>query len=187
MVTDSLDRIRVETIRLAQRGDREAFEALLIPELDRLTRLAAAILGNEADARDVVQETLVIAWRKSSNLREPGKFRAWLTRILVNESRHLLRERNRRSLRETDAAQMRQQQRAPLEDAVAGHDSLERAFDQLDASQRALLVLHHLNDESVADIAFALEIPTGTVKSRLANARDALSKALAKEKNDGSR
>src|SRR5689334_2938681 len=118
MVTDSLDRIRVETIRLAQRGDREACEALLIPELDRLTRLAAAILGNEADARDVVQETLVIAWRKSPNLREPGKFRAWLTRILVNESRHLLRERNRRSLRENDAAQLRQQQRAPLEDAV---------------------------------------------------------------------
>ena len=187
MVTDSLDRIHVETIRLAQRGDRGAFETLLIPELDRLTRLAAAILGNEADARDVVQDTLVIAWRRSGNLREPAKFRAWLTRILVNESLHLLREQKRRSARENDAAQLRSERTARLEDTVAGHDALERAFDQLDASQRALLVLHHLNEESVADIGFALQIPTGTVKSRLANARDALSTALAKEKNDGSR
>ena len=186
MVTDSLDRIPVETIRLAQRGDREAFETLLVPELDRLTRLAAAILGNEADARDVVQETLVIAWRRSGNLREPGKFRAWLTRILINESRHHLRDRQRRGVRE-GAAALQRQQRETLEDAVAGQDALERAFDRLDTNQRALLVLHHLNDEPVADIAFALEIPTGTVKSRLARARNALGEALAKERTDGLR
>lgn len=174
---------KAELVRLAQLGDRVAFESLVTPEVRRLVRLAGAIVGNEFDARDVVQETLTIAWQRNSTLREADRFQAWLTRILVNESRHAIRRRGRRRVVEHEAVgdSSTTNPRQSLEDAVVSQDTLERAFERLDARQRALLVLHHLEERPLSELAFVLNIRPGTVKSQLWNARKALSAALAIE------
>lgn len=174
---------KAELVRLAQLGDRVAFESLVTPEVRRLVRLAGAIVGNEFDARDVVQETLTIAWQRNSTLREADRFQAWLTRILVNESRHAIRRRGRRRVVEQEAVgdSSTTNPMQSLEDAVVSQDTLERAFERLDARQRALLVLHHLEERPLSELAFVLNIRPGTVKSQLWNARKALSAALAIE------
>lgn len=174
---------KADLVRLAQLGDRVAFESLVTPEVRRLVRLAGAIVGNEFDARDVVQETLTIAWQRNSTLREADRFQAWLTRILVNESRHAIRRRGRRRVVEQEALgdSSTTNPRRSLEDAVVSQDTLERAFERLDARQRALLVLHHLEERPLSELAFVLNIRPGTVKSQLWNARKALSAALAIE------
>lgn len=175
-----------DLVRLAQLGDRAAFESLVAPEVSRLVRLAAAIVGDDFDARDVVQETLVIAWQRNSTLREVDRFQAWLTRILVNEARHALKRRGRRRVVEEAALAptLDVKGRTSLEDDVASQDLLERAFERLDAKQRALLVLHHLEARPVDEIAYVLNIRPGTVKSRLWSARQALGAAMAKENHE---
>ena len=84
-----------ETVRRAARGDASAFEQLVAARADRVFRIARAILGNDADARDATQEAFVSAWRELPRLRDPVTFDAWLRRILVNACRTQLRGRRR--------------------------------------------------------------------------------------------
>jgi RNA polymerase sigma-70 factor (ECF subfamily) len=140
--------------------------------------VASAILGNRTDADDALQETLVSIWRELPRLRVAAQFDAWADRILVNACRLVLRRRRRRRVREiepVDAVTL------PQEDSAAAVDTFNRAFESLEISARSLLVLRHLEDRSVAEIAARLAIPEGTVKSRLFKARRALEAALARE------
>jgi RNA polymerase sigma-70 factor (ECF subfamily) len=171
----------------AQGGDRAAFELLIERRIDRAFRTALAILGNEADARDATQEALLSAWRERQRLRDVARFDAWLGRILLNSCREVLRGRRRRAVREIAASDlvdpvdaMAASDPAP-DDRAASLDTLERAFDRLPAGERAILVLHHLERRPLAEMADVLDVPVGTVKSRLHAARHALERALEAE------
>ena len=171
-------------IRRAQDGDVESFTALITGRIAPLTRTAMAILGHEADARDAVAETIATVWRELPRLRNVDAFEAWSQRILVHACRHTLRARGRARVREVgiDAAgAVSSASATDVPGALAGRQALERAFERLDADDRALIVLHHLDGRSVAELAAILEIPVGTAKSRLHHARAALERALARE------
>jgi RNA polymerase sigma-70 factor (ECF subfamily) len=179
------DRAAVDTIAgLALRaagGDGEAFDALVAARLDRTFRTARAILGNDTDARDATQEAWLSAWRRLPTLRDPVAFDGWLDRIVVNACRDALRRRGAvREIPMADAFDVVSPGAAP--DQLAERDALERAFDRLDADKRAVLVLHHLHHLPVASIATALGIPEGTVKWRLHAARNALARAMERDR-----
>jgi RNA polymerase sigma-70 factor, ECF subfamily len=176
---------RKELVRLAQVGDRAAFESLVVPEVARLLRIASAIVGQEFDARDVVQDTLALAWQRNTSLRDTDRFQAWLTRILVNEARHAVKRRGRRRAVEeaTIGEGAGRTSQASFEDSIVSQDIIERAFERLDGRQRTLLVLHHLEARPVDEIAYVLEMRPGTVKSQLWSARKALGEALGKEES----
>jgi len=169
----------------ARNGDLDAFESIVRGRMDAVYRLTSAILGDEADARDAAQETFVAAWRELPRLRDPDKFEAWLQRVAVNASRMTLRARGRRRVREIPSSQV---------DALASHAApggsadddglLDAALRRLTIDQRSILVLHHLEGQPLAAIAAVLEIPLGTAKSRLFNARRALESALRAEEGD---
>lgn len=169
-------------VERARAGDTAAFEALLHDRMDPLFRTAWAILGSEADARDATQEACISAWRQLPRLRDADAFDAWLHRVLVNACRMALRRRGR--VREVaiapahDRAAVGDREPASVDEA----DAISRAFDRLTVEHRTILVLHHLRHESVASISAALDIPPGTVKSRLHAARIALESALAGER-----
>ena len=136
-------------------------------------RLAAAIVG-EADARDVVQETFVIAWQQLPGLRQPGSFRAWMRRICVNRSRNWLRSRDRRGHQAPLASIADETERLPdhredFRGAVEARALLEPAFRRLSVDQRAMLALHYSMGYSIAEAADALGIRLGTAKSRLSS------------------
>ena len=167
----------------ARKGDLDAFEELMHARIDAIYRLSFAIVGDEADARDSTQETFIAAWRRIRGLRDPSRFDAWLQRIAVNSARITLRSRGRRHVREIPSgnvaslAAMSDQAKPERSDS----DALDAALDRLPVDQRTILVLHHLEGHGVAALADVLEIPIGTVKSRLHNARQALQAALAAE------
>lgn len=181
-------------VRDAQHGDLRAFEAIVETALPGAYRLAAAILGNEADAADATQNALVAAWRELPRLRDTGAFDAWFHRILVNECRMRVRDRQRR--RETPIDPLVDDGGAYPESAglaalarseallsrVEALDMLEAAFEALDPEDRAMVVLHHLEDRPVAEIAASMHMPVGTVKWRLHEARGALQRALEGER-----
>jgi RNA polymerase sigma-70 factor (ECF subfamily) len=168
----------------AARGDALAFERLLATRADHAFRIARAMLGNESDARDATQETFVSAWRELPRLRDPGRFDAWLRRILVNACRAQMRVRKHVREIRLDVIVDPVAPGPSMSEQLGDTDSLDRAFDRLDGNKRAILVLHHLEHASVAEMAASLGIPTGTVKWRLHDAREALQRALVAEGED---
>ncbi len=152
--------------------------------IDAIYRLSFAIVGDAADAGDATQETFVAAWRRIRSLRDGDRFDAWLQRIAVNSARMTLRARGRRRVREIPsgdvAAIAAASDRLPRPQS-SDTDMLRAALDRLPIDQRTILVLHHLEGHGVAELAGILEIPVGTVKSRLHTARAALEAALASE------
>jgi RNA polymerase sigma-70 factor, ECF subfamily len=177
-------------VRRAQTGDAAAFELLVDARIDRCYRLAWSILSNEADASDATQDALVLAWRKLPRLRDPASFDGWLNRIVANAA--LTARRRRGRIREAsvriysdDDAQQPEPPRDPSSrsamDEFVDNDAIGRAFDRLRPKDRLILVLHHVEERPVAEIARSLGIPVGTAKSRLHYARKALEQALEVE------
>jgi RNA polymerase sigma-70 factor (ECF subfamily) len=163
----------------ARRGDRDAFTLLVEPRVRRLLKTARAILGNEMDAYEAAQETLVSAWIRLPGLRDADRFDAWLNRTLVNKCRDALRRRNKR-IREVDMSESD----LTVPDTADGHAAraaVLAAFDRLSVDERHILVLRHLHDLPVDRIASQLDVPVGTAKSRLWSARRALERALEAE------
>jgi RNA polymerase sigma-70 factor (ECF subfamily) len=183
---------------MARLGDVEAFTQLAEARVAAMLRTAMAILGEEADARDAVQESMLTIWRQLPALREVDRFDAWATRVLVNQCRRQLRRRIRTRVREISLeGGTLSGERGPAtlnpssvgfpaigddpEGALLRRRAIEQAFERLTPDQRVLLVLRHLQGQPIAEIAEALRIPAGTVKSRLSAARHALDRALARE------
>jgi RNA polymerase sigma-70 factor (ECF subfamily) len=167
-------------VERAANGDVAAFEALVATRLNRAHRTASAILGNPADAHDVVQDAFVSAWRRLPTLRDRRRFDAWLNTAIVNRCRDVLRRRRRsRQVVLDDTVE-------PWTDdgtaQVADHAVLATAFEALSAEQRHILVMHHLHRVPVAELAAELAIPEGTLKWRLHAARAALERALERER-----
>ena len=170
-----MDRSLVER---ARDGDRDAFEEFVRSRMDAVYRLSFAIVGSEADARDTAQDAFVAAWRQLPKLRDLDRFDAWFSRICVNAARMTVRARARRRVREIPAEEVLAAARAattPLGDG----SRLAAALDRLSLDQRTILTLHHLDEKPVDELAAILQVPIGTVKSRLFTARRALAARLA--------
>jgi RNA polymerase sigma-70 factor, ECF subfamily len=166
--------------------DRAAFDSLVRSRIETVYRTSLAILGEPADAADATQETFVAAWRSRSSLRDADRVDAWLGRITVNACRMQLRRRGRSSVREIrlpDPISDREPAwtERSIDDRAADADLFDRAFARLNADERTILVLHHLQERPVAQIAAVMGCPEGTIKARLHRARAALESALARE------
>ncbi len=151
--------------------------------MDAVYRLSFAILADEADARDAAQDTFVTAWRQIGKLRDPDRFDAWLQRVAVNAARMTHRARRRRGVREIPARRGGSVADLPATASPLENDArtLEAALGRLPIEQRSILALHHLEGRSLAELAEILDIPAGTVTSRLHTARQALHAALLAE------
>ncbi len=175
---DLPDAASVALVERARRGDDVAFGLLVQARAQATLRTARAILGNEAEAQEVTQDAFVSAWRNLPTLRDVDRFDAWLNRIVLNRCRDLLRHRRR--VRQIDLADVE----LPTADNAAARmetASLLAAFDRLSVTDRQILVLHHLHDLPIADVARQLGVPVGTAKSRLWSARRALERAMEAE------
>jgi RNA polymerase sigma-70 factor (ECF subfamily) len=181
-----------ELVRRARTGDAAAFGVLVDTRIDRCYRLAWSILSNDADAADATQDALVSAWRQLPRLRDAAAFDGWLNRIVANAA--LMARRHRLRLREVsvtpiDPGDGRHEPEPPPDlrartvfDDVVDNDAIVRGFDRMRPQDRTILVLHHVEERPVAEIARSLGIPVGTVKSRLHAARSALEKAMEAER-----
>lgn len=163
-------------IQRAQRGDQEAFARIAAECSDRLFAVAVRVLRDTEGARDALQAALVKIWRDLPSLRDPARFEAWSYRIVVN----CCRADGRRSRHVAQSTRISEID-LPVTDnqgSVAMRDELERAFRRLSVDQRSVLVLAYYRGLSVGEIAAALGITVGTVKSRLHYARSAIRAAI---------
>jgi RNA polymerase sigma-70 factor, ECF subfamily len=162
----------------AQCGDREAFDQLITVVQPSLRRYIARLAGIES-ADDLLQDVLVIVYRKVAWLEDPKLFRPWVFRIASRAAFRHLKKGQRRLEDPMDHALL---DRAAAPAVQLSEKDLERLLDSgaLSAASRAVLVLHFEEEMTLVEIAAVLEIPLGTVKSRLASGLATLRKELQK-------
>ena len=150
----------------AQRGDHDAFAALIDVRLARLDAAARLILRDGELARDAVQDAMLRAWRDLPGLRDPDRFDAWLHRLTVNACLDLIRWRKRRVI-EVELSPIDHPATHDVAASLADRQLLDAALARLDPGHRAVVALHYLLGMPLPDVARALGIPSGTAKSRL--------------------
>ena len=166
-----------ELLAAAQQGDEAAFVDLIRLRSNRLFATAQRILRDVDRAEDALQDALVIAWRDLRAIRDPDRFDAWLTRVVV----HVCIAQATRERRRTANLRLLPVDGPAAPDdllTIADRDLLDRGFRRLPAEQRALLVLHHFLGYAPTEIAETLGIPPGTARSRLHHAHRAMRAAL---------
>lgn len=169
-----------EDTRIIERtlaGDREAFGLLVVRYQDRLFATLLHVTGCREEAEDVAQETFVQAYTKLAAFQGRAQFYTWLYRIAFN----LWSSRRRRRRLEVSVDEMRERAgQEPIDGADSANDRLERqeqvslvrdALARLEEEHRAILVLREFDECDYETIGEMLELPAGTVRSRLHRAR----------------
>lgn len=151
--------------------DEREFSRRTVNCTGRLWRIAYLILRNEADCDDAVQDALLLAWKKRHTLRNDEFFETWLTRILINSTRSMLRRKPFEPL----------PPEAQLPDNPPPDIGLRDAIRSLDVKLRIPLILHHVEGYSLAECAHLLKLPVSTVKWRIHAACKKLREALEEE------
>lgn len=158
--------------------DEREYQNRILECAPSLYRVARSILNNEQDCADAVQEAVFQGWVKRRQLRDPDRFKTWITRITVNECRNL----QRRAFKQKRAVE------ASIQDAAnapqqRNTSDLEAALSQLPDKYRLPLVLHYMEDYPTKAIAKLMEIPEGRLRERMYTARKMLRRMLNHESN----
>ncbi|MGI9014283.1 MAG: RNA polymerase sigma factor [Phycisphaerales bacterium] len=165
----------------AQDGEAEALEELISRWQTRVVHAAFAATGSRDGATEIAQDTWVSVARQIRRLEDPHRFPGWLNRIVARRSvdwiRKQARDRKRGKAAESIATANVEHTNA---DALKGdrHAQLRAAIAQLSPDQRDVIRLHYASGLSVAELARALRVPEGTIKSRLHAARGCLERAI---------
>jgi RNA polymerase sigma-70 factor (ECF subfamily) len=182
-------------VRLCQKGDMDAFEALVEKHQKKMLNIAYRMIGSYEEACEVVQDTFLSAYKAIRKFRGESRFSTWLSSIVINLSKNRLKQMKVRFHREgpslndpvqTKDGRLRIEPPA-YEPSIAEHlekrevqARVHECINHLDAEYREVLVLRDIQGFSYEEIRDILKIPDGTIKSRLFRARDALKDRLKK-------
>ncbi|MCJ8332193.1 MAG: sigma-70 family RNA polymerase sigma factor [Lentisphaeria bacterium] len=189
---DSTELTDKELVALVQKDDIEAFEVLMDKYIGRAYQIALGILGSKSDAEEVAQDAFIRIHRALPNFRGDSEFSTWMYRIVVNQSRNRYRWNKRRGSQSTFSidAQNEDRDRPTFEivdksmspDKEMVLDELEseiiRKMNDLPDTNKEALILRNIKELSYDQIADILECKVGTVKSRIARAREELRKNM---------
>lgn len=174
-----------DLVARAQAGDHDAFSVLVRASFPRLLGAAKLILRDQDRAQDAVQEALVLAWRHVRALRDPEAWDAWLHRLTVRACYRLARTHHRRDVVELHVVpDLEPALDTDLSSLVAERDRLSREIGRLPFDQRVVMVMHFYLDLPLTEAAEVLDIPVGTVKSRLHRGLESMREALGAEQPD---
>jgi RNA polymerase sigma-70 factor (ECF subfamily) len=184
-----------DLVERVARDDHAAFEALMRRHNGRLFRVARAILKDDAEAEDALQDAYLDAYRHIADFRGDARLATWLTRIVINHA--LMRLRRRRRDRvvvpleerwtvepgRTEAGVADEESESPSGIVLRGEIRrlLERRIDDLPVAFRVVFVMRDVEDMSVQETAECLAVPAATVRTRLFRARALLREALARD------
>jgi RNA polymerase sigma-70 factor (ECF subfamily) len=179
----------LELVKRAQRGERGAFDLLVLRYQHKVVKLVARLLRDPTEAEDVAQEAFVKAYRALASFRGDSAFYTWLYRIAVNTARNSMASRQRRPLDyEADLSETEQSNVASrmshsdtpeataLSDEI--HATVNRAVAELPEDLRTAIILREIEGLSYEEIAAAMDCPVGTVRSRIFRAREAIDRNL---------
>jgi len=177
-----------QLIAAFQQGDEQGFVHLVDRYKDRLVNFVYRFLNDMTDAEDLVQETFLKVYKKKHSYREIAKFSTWIYTIAGNLARSELRKRKRRKTYTMSALSFEDQEFTPVDtgkdtegivfNSYAGEEIM-RAIEQLPEPFKTITILRDIQELSYEDISTILDIPMGTVKSRVNRARLKLQETLS--------
>jgi RNA polymerase sigma-70 factor (ECF subfamily) len=186
---EPVERSDLELVRRVQRGERGAFDLLVLRYQNKVVKLVARLLRDPAEAEDVAQEAFVKAYRAIGSFRGDSAFYTWLYRIAVNTARNTMASRQRRpldyeaELSESEQSVVESRMRhgdtpeaAALSEEI--HLTVNRAVEALPEDLRTAIILREIEGLSYEEIAEAMDCPVGTVRSRIFRAREAIDRSL---------
>ena len=153
----------------------EEFTVQIMDMKKTLYHVSCGILRSEADREDAVQECICKAWEKRDSLKSEGAFRAWVTRILINECHNI----GRRLKRMIPVEEMPEWP-APRAEETGVMEALQRIKEPW----RIVLIMHELEGFTYAEIASVMRVPENTVKYRAVQARRALRREMERQENE---
>lgn len=183
-----------EVLDACRRGDRAAFDVLVERHHRRIFRLAVRMVGDEEAALDAAQESFLKAWRALKTFEGGSLFTTWLTRIAINQCRNELRRRASRKhgrlasldvpspQGDSTVAEAVQASAPPAWEALQGREmrsAFEAVLAALDPQDREVLLLKEVESLSYEALAEVLDVPVGTVRSRLYRARAEVRRRMA--------
>jgi RNA polymerase sigma-70 factor (ECF subfamily) len=179
----------LELVRRTQRGERGAFDLLVLKYQHKVVKLVARLLRDPTEAEDVAQEAFVKAYRALGSFRGDSAFYTWLYRIAVNTARNAMASRQRRPLdyeadlsenEQTALASRMRHNDTPEATALSEeiHETVSRAVSELPEDLRTAIILREIEGLSYEEIAAAMDCPVGTVRSRIFRAREAIDRNL---------
>jgi RNA polymerase sigma-70 factor, ECF subfamily len=184
-----------ELVRRTARNDEAAFEIIMRRHNGRLFRVARAILKNDAEAEDALQEAYIDAYRNIGKFRGDANLSTWLTRIVINQALGRLRRRKRDGVvvpfampqgseQEHEEGAVADTRTDSPETAAMRADIrrlLEQKLDELPVAFRTVFIMREVEEMTVEETAACLSIPSATVRTRLFRARALLRESLARD------
>lgn len=178
-----------QLVQRVQKGDKSAFDLLVLKYQHRVLKLVGRFVSDAAEAEDVAQEAFIKAYRALPAFRGDSAFYTWLYRIAINTAKNTLVSNRRRpvdfDLDMQDPDQYERHARLKEADTPEGvlltdeiREVVEHALEQLPEDLRTAIVLRELEGLSYEEIAEAMDCPVGTVRSRIFRAREAIDKKL---------
>ena len=167
----------IERVRKAKEGDSNEIGNIIMENMQTMYRVAFSILKNEEEIYDAISNTTVIVFEKIKTLKKEEFFKTWLTRILINECYKIYNQNKKIIYLENCTPETLENMRYVEKDNLEEID-VRNIIKGLSKDLKETVTLYYLDDFSVKEIANILEIPEGTVKSRLSRARKDLERIL---------
>ncbi|MCY6958515.1 sigma-70 family RNA polymerase sigma factor [Clostridium brassicae] len=165
-------------IRQAIEGHKDSFVNLIKYYEISMYKVAKSMLQSDDDCADAIQETILKAYKAISNLKQPQFFKTWLIRILINECNNIYKLKGKViPIQEIEVTSFEKSAVNRIDDNII----VEEMLNSLDNELKNIVILFYFEGFSIKDISYLLEIPEGTVKSRLSRSRGKLRNAF---KND---
>jgi RNA polymerase sigma-70 factor (ECF subfamily) len=178
-----------ELVRRVQRGDKKAFDILVLKYQQKIANLISRYIRDPHEVMDVTQEAFIKAYRALPNFRGESAFYTWLYRIAINTAKNYLVAMGRRppaddvdaeTAEQMDAGALLKEIGTPENHVLSEEISatVQKAIDGLPEDLRTAIILRELEGMSYEEIANAMSCPVGTVRSRIFRAREAIDKSL---------
>jgi RNA polymerase sigma-70 factor, ECF subfamily len=187
----SADVSDLSLVRRVQRGDKGAFDALVLKYQHKLVKLVMRYVRNPAEAEDIAQEAFIKAYRALPQFRGDSAFYTWLYRIAINTAKNAVVSRDRSPIEynidRNDATEESYDMQGRMKDSETPEGlvltdeirtTVNAAIDALPEDLRTAIVLRELEGLSYEEIAAAMDCPVGTVRSRIFRAREAIDRRL---------
>ncbi len=156
------------------------FTELIEKNKIKFYKTAKIILKNDDDCYDALQEALICIYKSYEQLNNKEYFSTWATRIVINKCYDLLRK-NRKNIISFEENYESEIQSSKYDEYDIDQYGIQKAIECLNDDLKLIIILYYYDDFSIKEISKIVEIPEGTVKSRLSNARNILKKELKKE------
>lgn len=165
-------------------GDEQAFAELIEQYKLPIYKTAKSILKDEDDVCDAIQDTALSIYKNIPNLKNEEYFKTWVIRITINKCYDILKKHKLNNEKMLKAQEDVSELHTNFDNNVILQTDLQRTLELLEEDLRIVTVLYYYNDLSISEIADILNIPKGTVKSRVFRAREKLYEILSKEEVD---